>query len=135
VEADTLDSNGCAAGVINAPGESDVFSFTADAGEFVNFVIYASNSPTSSDGFWNFSGWGSDLYPKLLITDSDSTPLAFSDSEPMNGIYTESVVNGLATASVAFVATEAGTYFVTVTGPLALPGISTDTWTYAVHKR
>jgi len=110
-EADTLSTS--AAGVIDTAGDVDVFRFTASANRFVTIAIYASDSETDSDGFFEYSGHGSDLDPLLTITDEAGTTLATSTCMPVTS-YTESVTDGLPTAAVSFVAPTSGRYFVNV---------------------
>lgn len=100
-------------GVIDTAGDVDVFRFTATQDRFLTIAVYASNGPTDSDGFFEYSGHGSDLDPVLTITDAAGNPLASSTCTPVNS-YTESVTDGLPTAAVSFVAPTSGTFYVNV---------------------
>jgi hypothetical protein len=110
-ESGTLTTS--AAGVIDSIGDVDVYQFTAAKDHFVTIAVYASDSPTGSDGFEEYSGYGSDLDPLLTITDGTGTPLASSTCLPLNS-YTESITDGLPTAAVSFVAPASGRYYVNV---------------------
>ena len=110
-EAGTLTTS--AAGVIDSIGDVDVFQFSATKDHFVTIAVYASSTPTGSDGFDEYSGYGSDLDPLLTITDDTGTPLASSTCLPLNS-YTESITDGLPTAAVSFIAPASGRFYVNV---------------------
>lgn len=118
--ADALGSGGRSAGVIEIPPvpggviDSDVFKFSVSANRLTTISIYASNDAVSSDGFFNFSGHGSDLEPTLTILDADANVIATSPSDWLF-VDTEDVMNGLPCAAVSFVPSSGGTYYVVVT--------------------
>ena len=113
--ANTLDANGRAAGAIGAPGDVDVFSFTADEGEVVVFAIYAGNESVAT-GYENFDDYGSDLDPQLTLRDDQALVLNMTElpANPFLEGGPKSVTNGIATIEAAFVAPEQGTYTIEV---------------------
>lgn len=113
-EADALDANGLAAGVIDPTLESDFFSFTATVDVPTTITIYADDAD-ASDGFGQISGHGSSLSPTLNIYNAGGTLLASSTDGPANdNVFTEGVIEGLPTAAVSFLPAASGTYYVEV---------------------
>lgn len=133
--ADTLDGQKRGSGVIDLVAlgsEADFFRFNASQNRLTTIAIYADNSPTGSDGFENYSGHGSDLAPVLEVFDGDGASIALSTSNPVSGIYTEGVVDGLPTAAVSFVAPASGTYFVSVVDDSGSTG---DSYFYVIEVK
>ncbi len=132
--ASTFNSSGYAAGVIGTNNDEDWFSFSAGANRLVTIsAVGDSSSYATSNGLWNFSGWGSALPPKLEIFGSDGTTLlASSVSTTYTNLTTEAVVDGIALMGVSFIAPAAGTYFVRVTSD---DGSFGDDKLYALRKR
>ena len=120
-----------AAGAIDAPGDVDVFAFTAFGARLVTVAAYASDTAVASDGMADFSGHGSDLAPLLTITDAAGAVLATSTSVPAFA-FTESVVDPLPTAAVSFLVPSTGTYHVRVESALGQGG---PEHSYVVEKR
>ncbi|MFN0009770.1 MAG: DVUA0089 family protein [Planctomycetota bacterium] len=121
-DANALGAGGRSAGVIEGvvfggPVDTDTFSFTAAANRLTTISIYASSSPTDSDGFFEFSGHGSSLQPTLRILDSVGDPIATSPADWSN-VSTESVTNGLPCGAVSFIDPDGGTFYVEVTDAL-----------------
>jgi hypothetical protein len=102
-QAGVLPPGGYVAGVIATAGDRDLYRFTTSTGQFVVFDVFADATATGSDGFSEYSGHGSDLDPLLTIRDSTGAIVAQSTSEPVSGTFTEGVVEGLPTASVAYI--------------------------------
>lgn len=111
--ANALDSGRRGAGVIDMAADVDVFSFSASMDRLYVLRVYASSSPTSSDGAFEYSGHGSDLDPLLTIRDAMGVALATSTSDPTS-VYSEDVTVPLPTAQVAFIAPSSGTFYVEV---------------------
>lgn len=130
--ADTFPSTAFAAGSISAPGEVDFFRFTASRDQLVTFVVYAAKS-AGSDGFSEYSGWGSDLEPLLTIRDTVGAAVATSTSAPPNFAYAESVADGLPTASVTFVVPPTNTTFFLEVA--AADGAGSSSHHYVVERR
>ncbi len=132
--AGAFNSSGYAAGVIATLNDEDWYSFSAGADRLVTISAVAdSESFASSNGFWNFSSWGSQLAPKLEVFASDGTTLlASSVSAAPAFLTTESVVDGLPLMGVSFIAPAEGTYFVRVTSDDSTFG---DDMFYALRKR
>lgn len=109
--AGMLDANGRVAGRMDG-AEIDYFRFTAQAGELVNFAVYASETG-GIDAVPDFSGHGSTLEPTLQIWDTDGVPWSESlvTGRPVTA---QAVTDPLPPGAVAFVAPETGTYFVSV---------------------
>jgi hypothetical protein len=120
-----------AAGVVDAPGDVDVFRFDAPQDRLAVVAIYAGPSATGSDGFFEYSGHGSDLQPELTVTDGQGAVLATCTSNPAS-VFTESVTDGLPTAAVAFVPSSPGPFYVHVESAF---GTGTATHTYVVERR
>lgn len=129
--ANALDGNGRAAGVIGMAGDADVFSFTATAGVPVLVVIYADNSPGNSNASLAYFGHGSDLDPALTVLDGAGGILAVANTTLPN-VRSESVLDGLPTAQVAFVPASSGTHYVRVEDTFGAGGA---TFTYVVERR
>jgi hypothetical protein len=98
-------------GAITSPGDRDLYRFTTSNDELVTFVVYAGSFSTGSDGFSEYSDFGSALDPLLIVRDSLGAIVATSTSQPANGTFTESVLDGLPTAAVTFVAPVTGHVF------------------------
>jgi hypothetical protein len=112
--ADTLSTS--AAGAIATAGDVDVFRFTATQNRFTTISIYATNSDVNnlmSDGFFEYSGHGSNLDPLLTIKDAAGTTLASSTIAALD-VTTECITDGLPTAAVSFVAPTTGSFYVQV---------------------
>jgi hypothetical protein len=116
--ANSLGSGGRSAGVIEpaVPGvaDTDVFHFKVAKDRLTTIQIYASYFSTDSDGFFEYSGHGSDLEPDLRILDHEGTEIAYSTSD-WSTVSTEDVIYGLPCAAVSFVAPASGRYYVEVT--------------------
>ena len=110
--ANAIPGGNIVAGVIATGGDFDVFSFSAAAGEVVVFSMYAGVG-ASSNGFPRHTGYGSTLLPNIAVTNVGGTVLG---ATPYTGTTSsgESVVNGLATCELAFVAPSAGTFYIRV---------------------
>ncbi len=115
--AGSFNSTGFASGVVDTDTDLDFFKVEAKAGELVTILVYADQpgSGDDSDGFFDFSGWGSTLQPRLRIMNGAGSFIAdartsLAAADPT----TESIINGLATAQVSFIAPTAGTYYVVV---------------------
>lgn len=121
------------AGAITAPGDVDLFRFSTKKDQLVTFVVYAGNAATGSDGFPEYSGWGSDLEPLLTIRDTVGAAVATSTSAPTNAIFTESVADGLPTAAVTFVAPPTNNTFFLEIG--ASDGAGSSAHYYVVERR
>ena len=97
----------------------------------MTIACYADDNPTEANGFFEHSGWGSDLDPQLDIVDSVGTTLATALCTAPS-ISTESCTDGLPTSAVTFRVPADGTYFVVVTSEGALFGAS---YYYALRMR
>ena len=110
--ADVIPGPGRVSGTIDPIDDVDVFSFTAVQGEVVTFSIYAGPGP-QSNGFFAHSGYNSFLFPDLEVVNFSGTLLG-STTYLGSNFSGESVVNGLATIELTFVAPSAGTFYVRV---------------------
>jgi len=131
--ADAFPSGKFAAGVVSIPGDVDLFRFTASRDQLVTFVVYAGEATTGSDGFPEYSGWGSDLQPLLTIRDTVGAAVATSTSAPTNLVFTESVADGLPTAAVTFVVPPTSTSFFLEVA--AADGTGSSAHYYVVERR
>jgi hypothetical protein len=132
-DPDLFPGGGWAAGAIATPGDVDVYSFSAGTGQLVTFEVFASDTATGSDGFPEYSGHGSALAPLLTIRDRLGAAVATSTSTPAGSIFTESIVGGLATAAVTFVAPPTShQFFVEVA---SADGSSGADHYYVLHRR
>jgi len=132
--AGTFNANGYAAGLIETNGDEDWFSFTASADRLITISSTGdSDDYAYSDGFWNFSWWGSQLPPKLEIYDTDGTTvLATSYSSSNTYLSTEGIVDAIPLVAVSFIPSATGTYYVRVTSDNSTFG---DDNFYALRKR
>lgn len=101
-----------ASGVINPPGDVDMFSFTATSGLLHTVCIYAEPG-ARSNGDNEFSGHGSTLSPQLDVLDALGVGIVTS-TQSLSNVSSESVCQALCTLSVSFVPTASGSYFVRV---------------------
>ena len=132
-QAPLYPGGGFASGAIQAPGDADVFRFTASSHQLVVFDVFAGSAATGSNQYPEYSGHGSALAPLLRIRDENGNVIASSTSLPANGVYTESVADGLPTAAVAIVGSPATTtYYVEVT---SADGTGGPAHTYALQRR
>ena len=132
-DADPFPGGKFAAGEISTPGDLDLFRFTTSRDQLVTFVVYAGNVATGSDGVPDYSGWGSALPPLLTVRDVVGAAVAVSTSTPVNGVFTESVIDGLPTAAVTFVAPPTSTtFYLEVT---SADGSGAGGHTYVVERR
>jgi hypothetical protein len=129
--ADKLNSQGRAAGVIGTPGDLDVFSFKTKGNRLVTIDVYAGQEGAGSDGFSDFSDFGSDLRPLLRVLDSNGFAVAASAANSLL-VGTEGVVTGLPVGTVSFIAFTGGTYYVEVS---SAAGESGSDQYYVIDKR
>jgi hypothetical protein len=124
---------GGASGIIGAPGDVDLYRFTAESHQIVTFDVFASNTPTGTDQQSEYAGHGSALAPLLTIRDENGAVLSQTTSLPANGIYGESISDGLPTCAVAFVAPDSThTFYIEVA---AADGTGGPDHTYVLVKR
>lgn len=131
--AEPFPSTGFAAGAISFAGDVDLFRFTTKKDQLVTFVVYAGSAATGSNGFAEYSGWGSDLAPLLTIRDTVGAAVATSTSAPVNAVFTESVADGLPTTAVTFVAPPTNNTFFLEVG--ASDGAGSSAHYYVVERR
>lgn len=129
--ANPLDGDNRAAGVIGVPADVDFFSFAATAGNPVLVVVYADNSPGNGNAALGFNGHGSELDPVVTVMDGASTVIGIADAG-LTAATTESVLDGLPIAQVAFVPSASGTYYVRIGDSGGLGGAG---YTYVVERR
>lgn len=134
--SDTFNTAHRAAGVIDTPGDVDVFGFSAKENELVTLSVLAARTPrdmVNSDGFQLFSGHGSTLKPRVRVLQADGTPLATSRFTPSDDcVSTEDVVDGLPCVAVSFIAPMSETYYLEIT---AEDGTNSASHVYAVTRR
>lgn len=124
---------GGASGVIGTAGDADFYRFTALSHQIVTFDVFASDTPTGTNQLSEYSGHGSALAPLLTIRDGNGAILSQTTSLPANGVYAESVSDGLPTCAVAFVAPDTThTFYLEVE---AADGTGGPDHTYVVVKR
>ncbi len=122
-----------ASGTIGAPGDVDLYRFTALSRQIVSFDVFASSAGTGTNQQSEYSGHGSALLPLLTIRDSNGAILSQTTSLPANGVYGESVYDGLPTCAVAFVAPDTThTFYVEVA---AADGTGGPDHTYVLVRR
>lgn len=113
-QADAMDKSRRAAGVIDPPGDLDLFSFTANKGRLVTVYVYAGTGGAMSNGVPSLSGFGSELLPNLAIRDASGNTLAQSYTFLNANVSTEGVVDALPVAAASFVAPFSGKFFAKV---------------------
>jgi hypothetical protein len=131
--ADTLTTS--AAGIIDTAGDKDVYRFQAAKDRLVTIQIYAEDSDAGglmSDGFFEYSGHGSDLDPLLTVFDTDGTTTLASSTIAALDVTTECITDGLPTTAVSFVAPSSGTFYVQVE---SASGSGSATNYYVITKR
>jgi hypothetical protein len=131
--ANAFPGSGRVSGAIDVPGDVDIFSFTAQAGDIITFSIYA-GAGSSSDGFSSHSKYTTAfaaLFPDLEVVNDTSNSLGVT---PYSGttFSGESVTNGLATSELTFVPILAGTYYIQVT---ASDGAGDSDHRYVLERR
>ncbi len=132
-QAPAFPPGGLAAGEIAAPGDVDVYRFSAVSEQLITFSIFAGDAATGTNQQAEYSGNGSALAPLLQIRDVNGNVIASSTSLPANGVFTEAVTDGLPTATVAFVAPPTShVYYVEVA---AADGTGGDDHTYVLLRR
>ncbi len=127
--ANALDANGRASGVILVNNDDDFFSFAASAGVPVTIRVYA-KAAVHSDGFRELSGHGSELQPFVRIRNAAGG--AVSTAHYGRFIGTEGVLDGLPTCSASFVPSASGTYYVQVE---SIVNVGSARSYYLVEKR
>jgi hypothetical protein len=114
------------AGGITVSGDADVFSFTASAGEFVLFDVYAAGLDISGDE----AGFGSSLIAVVSILDSVGTPLSTVDIS-----NTAAPPSGSAAPNcdgIAFIAPSSGTFYIRIVDKAGGGAINYD---YCLERR
>ena len=124
---------GGASGVIGAAGDVDLYRFLALSHQIVTFDVFASSAATGTDQQSEYAGHGSALLPLLTIRDANGEILSQTTSLPANGVYAESVSDGLPTCAVAFVAPD--TTHVFYVEVAAADGTGGPDHTYVLVKR
>lgn len=105
------------AGVIDVAGDKDIYRFLAVKDRLVTIQAYATNIDPNllmSDGFFEYSGHGSNLDPLLTIFDTDGTTVLASSTINAADVTTECITDGLPTMAVSFVAPSTGSFYVQV---------------------
>jgi hypothetical protein len=118
-------------GAIEAPGDVDVFRFEAPGSHLTFLAIYAGRAATGSDGAFEYSGHGSDLQPKITVTNGAGTVIASCTSDPVS-VFTESVTDPLPSASIAFIPSSDGPFYAHVESAFGAGG---PTHTYVLERR
>ncbi|MEM7263476.1 MAG: hypothetical protein AAF488_15920, partial [Planctomycetota bacterium] len=111
--AATLGAGDGRAGVIAFQGDADLYRFTAPANQIVSFTIHASRS--FDFGERQFNGHGSNLLPRLRVLDQNGAVLDEVFLENDSCAAPQRLTNLFATLELAFIADEAGTFFLEVT--------------------
>ncbi len=127
--ADPLDAGGRASGVVVDNDDDDFFSFPATVGVPVVIQIYAAKS-VHSDGYFEFSGHGSELPSRVRLFNASGQFLAESHFGKVVG--TEGVVSGLPTGAAAFIPLATGTYYARVE---AVSNFGQPDYHYVIEKR
>jgi len=134
--ADSLNTSALGAGLANTDGDVDMWRFTALRDELVTILIYAENPALAnrSNGHAELDGHGSTLRPRLRLMSSAGVVVAEVrlPPTPINNTSAESVVHGLATNRLSFVAPATGEYFAIVSAE-NLPVSSTHY--YVIEKK
>jgi len=116
--ADSPNAFGRAAGAIGTAGDVDLFRFSAEKDQLVVCSVFAARADENeggSDGFRAFSGYGSTLHPMVRVLRHNGVPVASVVYSPSDSCCSaEGVVDGLPTATVAFFAPSADTFYVEV---------------------
>jgi len=104
---------GISIGQIDGPADTDVFSFTAQANQFVLLDLEA--TPAGNDPITGWSGWaGSSLQGVLMVRDDQANVLALMAQDPSPNPYPVGISNLLPSLTVGFLAPADGTYTVQV---------------------
>ncbi len=110
-EADPFGSSKRMAGVIDGPGDLDVFSFPSKKDRLVTVQVYASASVAQSGGVPALGGFGSSLQPLISIRDIDGETLAVTSTLNSFNVGTEGVSEAIPVAAVSFIAPAKGMYY------------------------
>ncbi|HTF90194.1 MAG TPA: hypothetical protein VK843_17395 [Planctomycetota bacterium] len=127
--ANPLDAGGRAAGVVIDNNDDDFFSFAGTAGVPITIQLYAAKS-LHSDGFFEYSGYGSALLPRLRLLNSSGGTICESHSGKVVG--TEGVIAGLPTGAAAFVPAVTGTFYARVE---SVNNLGQADYHYVIEKR
>jgi hypothetical protein len=98
--------SGHAAGRIDASGDADFFAFGAQAGRLVLVKLFGPRAGSHD------SGHGSQLLPRLTLTDAQGTELRSVASS--DAVLAEGITDARASLTLGFVPTVGGTYFARV---------------------
>ncbi len=106
-------------GAIGTPGDNDVYSLQATAGQLISVSLFANGGNMNID--YLYSGYGSTLAPRLAIVDAAGNPVvSVGIDQPQP--YAESAVRPDPTIEASFVASATGTYYAIVTDVKATSG-------------
>ncbi len=109
--ASKLNANGRGAGIISTLNDVDSFEFKLKKNRLAVVSVYAGTIGAQSDGYPDFSGFGSDTQPLLYIKNESGAILASTSTGNIVTVGTEGVADGLPVASVTFVAPASGKYY------------------------
>jgi hypothetical protein len=131
--ANSIPGTNFISGVLSAPGDQDHFSLGLDAGQLVVLHLYA-GSPLHGD--WtadDYDRFGSPLLPRLTLFDPGNAQVAQSTRTPVGGVASaQSITNGLASATLTYVANAGGTHTLQVIDEAAGGGA---TFWYVIERR